>query len=308
MDNEMILDTLHDYYAIEIKSIKFLRTGGCTSYIVFGKEKKYLLKIINNAFMDTIQQSVDIMRYLELHEFPVPKIINTADGQSILHVLNRDSKYLFIMYEFIDGKEPKIDEKAKDIGELIGRFHAIMQNYTGNLTVREKPFFIDRYINIIKAKGYPKSKTERYIELGNELWEKVKDLPYGYCHGDLHRGNLLITLENKLYILDFDTSCYAPRMFDIMVMWDTTSYFDFDPKDIDSTTLIFNQFLDGYSKYISLLDSEVKSFYDFIAIRHYQLQATIVEIYGLNCIDVEFIDKQLHWLQNWCNQYDNGVR
>lgn len=303
MDNEMILNTLRKYYSIEIETIEFLRTGGCTSYIVFCKDKKYLLKIINDAFMDTIQQSVDIMHYLELHEFPVPKIINTAMGQSILHVIHRGTKYLFIMYEFIYGDEPDINEKARDIGELIGKFHLIMQNYAGNLTVRGKPFFIDRYINIIKAKGYPKKEIEKYVELGNKLWESVKDLPCGYCHGDLHRGNLLITPKNELYILDFDTSCYAPRMFDIMVMCDTTNYFDFDPKGIDFTTLIFNQFLEGYSKYISLSDSEVKSFYDFIAIRHYQLQATIIEIYGLDCIDEHFIDKQLRWLQNWRRQY-----
>lgn len=308
MDNVTIIHTLRNNYSIEIESIEFLRTGGCTSYIALGKDKKYLLKIINNAFMDTIQQSVNIMRYLELHEFPVPKIIDTTTGEPILNVIDRGTKYLFILYEFINGKEPDINEKARDIGELVGRLHLIMKDYTENLAIREKPFFIDRYINIIKAKKYPEKETEKYVELGNELWESVKDLPYGYCHGDLHRGNLLITPENKIYILDFDTSCYAPRMFDIMVMCDSTNYFDFDPKGIEYTTLIFKQFLEGYSKSIILSDIEIRSFYDFIAIRHYQLQATILEIFGLDCVDKQFIDKQLCWLQNWCKQYAHGCR
>ncbi|HBC92711.1 MAG TPA: hypothetical protein DCZ10_07340 [Pelotomaculum sp.] len=52
-----------------------------------------------------------------------------------------------------------------------------------------------------------------------------------------------------------------------------------------------------------LSEAEKESFYDFIAIRHYQLQATIVEICGLDCIDKQFIDKQLSWLINWRKQY-----
>ncbi|MDR1629948.1 MAG: phosphotransferase [Oscillospiraceae bacterium] len=303
MDNSTILHILSDNYPIEIESIEFLRAGGCDTYIVFGKDKKYLLKIISDTFMDTIQQSVDIIRYLELHEFPVPKIINTAVGQPTLKVINEDTTNLLIMYEFIYGEEPDINERAKDIGELVGKLHSIMQNYSGKLTFRRKPFFIDRYINIINAKGYPKNGIQKYIELGNKFWGSVENLPYGYCHGDLHPGNLLITPEKKIYILDFDTSCYAPRMFDIMVMCDTTNYFEFDPNGIKDTTVTFNQFLEGYLKYISLSELERKSFYDFIAIRHYQLQATILEIFGSNCVDNNFIDKQLCWLQNWRKQY-----
>jgi hypothetical protein len=36
-----------------------------------------------------------------------------------------------------------------------------------------------------------------------------------------------------------------------------------------------------------------------VAIRHFQLQATILEIYGINCVDEGFIDGQLYWLNKW---------
>lgn len=304
MISQIILNTLRSNYTKEIETIEFLRDGGGTTYIVLCKNKKYLLKIIDKAFMDTAKQSIDIIRYLETNDFPVPKIINTTDDQPFLTITDGDLQNLFVLYEYINGEEPNIDEKAEDIGDLIGRFHQIMQRYTGKKIVRDKTYFIDRYITFIKAKGYSESKTAKYVELGNHLWECVMNLPYGYCHGDLHRGNLLITPDNKIYILDFDTSCYAPRMFDIMVMCDTTNYFEFSPKDFDYTTSIFNRFLKGYSKYIPLSETELKSFYKFIAIRHYQLQATILEIYGMNCIDELFIDKQFNWLTNWCQLCD----
>ena len=37
----------------------------------------------------------------------------------------------------------------------------------------------------------------------------------------------------------------------------------------------------------------------WVAIRHFQLQATILEIYGVDCIDEGFADDQLYWLNKW---------
>lgn len=91
--------------------------------------------------------------------------------------------------------------------------------------------------------------------MGEKLWRRVRDLPVGNCHGDLHRGNLLEAQDGTIYLLDFDTVCRAPIMFDVMVMCDMTDYF--------------------------------------------QLQATIVEIYGIDCIDEKFVDMQLEWLKSW---------
>lgn len=59
----------------------------------------------------------------------------------------------------------------------------------------------------------------------------------------------------------------------------------------------------SYSKY-NHLNFDIKQLYEFIALRHFQLQATIVEIYGLDCIDEKFIDKQLNWIKQWRKQYD----
>ena len=98
-------------------------------------------------------------------------------------------------------------------------------------------------------------------------------------------------------------ACTALQLFEIAVICDTTDYFNFDKIEFQHTTDIFNRFMNEYSKY-NQIDFTIKQFYDFIALRHFQLQATIVEIYGLDCIDDEFIDKQLAWIKQWRKQYD----
>ena len=300
MNNTNILDLLQKNYDISMDSLTFNRKGGCVSYIVKSGNEKYFLKIIDNAFLDTAIHSNDIQQHLIKRDFSVPKIIKTKDSSPYFVYENQ----LFILYEYIDGVEPNHDDNAEKIGKCIGRLHKLMSSYSGKLTVHNKEFFVDRYIEILRKKHYPNEKLNEYIEIGNSLWNSVKDLPYGFCHGDLHRGNLLQTADNKIYLLDFDTACFAPQLFDIAVMCDTTDYFNFDTKEFKLTTDIFNRFKSEYSKY-NKIDFTVNQFYDFIALRHFQLQATIVEIYGIDCIDEKFINKQLGWIKQWRAMYDN---
>lgn len=49
----------------------------------------------------------------------------------------------------------------------------------------------------------------------------------------------------------------------------------------------------------------------WVAIRHFQLQATILEIYGINCVDEGFIDGQLYWLNKWqeaISEFSEGLK
>ena len=296
MNENWLLEILKTQYGIEEPSLKFLREGGGHTYIVHGKEK-YLLKVIGSPFFDTARQSVSIMRYLKENYFSVPEIILTKNGETTFETLANGEIKLIVLMEFIDGKEPDLKECASKVGSLIGRFHQLMEKYPFNPVFRGKEFFIRRYLDFLKEKRY--HNLSAYEELGERLWEKVKDLNTGICHGDLHRGNLLQDQNGEIYLVDFDTICKAPIMFDVMVMCDMTDYFELKPEDINITKEVYKKFLSGYSKYQTLSNKEILSFPDWVAIRHFQLQATILEIYGLDCIDERFIDYQLYWLNKW---------
>ena len=172
-----------------------------------------------------------------------------------------------------------------------------MEEYPVELVSHGKEFFIDRYLNFLSKKNYP--RIAEYEELGGRLWDKVKALPQGLCHGDLHRGNLIQRADGLIYLVDFDTACRAPKMFDLMVMCDMTDYFNLKQEDIELTKVVYREFLSGYVGYHKLSREEILSFPYWVAIRHFQLQATILEIYGVDCIDEGFIDGQLYWLNKW---------
>ena len=296
MDERYLQEILSENYGIENHSLEFLRKGGALTYIVSGKAK-YLLKIIGAAFFKTAKQSVSIMRYLEGNGFPVSKTILTKSGDAIFETESDGEKKLIVLMEFIDGDEPELETCPSEVGALVGRFHQLMNEYPAELVPHGKEFFIDRYLDFLYKKNYLHIKE--YEELGERLWNKVKDLPHANCHGDLHRGNLLQKPDGHIYLVDFDTACRAPVMFDVMVMCDMTDYFNLKQEDIELTKEVYRKFLLGYSGHCTLSREEILSFPHWVAIRHFQLQATILEIYGIDCIDERFIDSQLYWLNKW---------
>ena len=296
MNGKQLLEILTTHYGMEEPTLEFLREGGGHTYIVRGKVK-YLLKVIGSAFLDTARQSVSIMRYLEENHFPVPKIILTRDGNAVFETASDSEKKLIVLMEFIDGEEPDLKKYASEIGALVGRFHRLMDTYHAEPVSHGKDFFVSRYLDFLRQKNYP--RLSAYEELGGRLWDKLSDLPRGICHGDLHRGNLLQQTDGQIFLVDFDTVCRAPFMFDVMVMCDMTDYFSLKQEDIRITEQVYRQFLSGYSEYRALSREEQLSFPDWVAIRHFQLQATILEIYGTDCIDEQFINSQLNWLNQW---------
>lgn len=296
MNEKQLSEILATHYGIEKPSLEFLREGGSHTYIVSGKTK-HLLKVISGAFLNTARQSVSTMMYLGENAFPVPKIIWTKDGNATLETTIDGEKKLIVLMEFIDGEEPDLNECALEVGALVGRFHRLMDQYPAKPVSHGKEFFIGRYLDFLRQKNYP--RLSAYEELGERLWKKAGNLPQGNCHGDLHRGNLLQNADGKIYLVDFDTVCRAPLMFDIMVMCDMTDYFNFRSEDLETTKHVWRKFLSGYREYRVMSCEELLSFPAWVAIRHFQLQATILGIYGTDCVDEKFIDSQLLWLNKW---------
>ena len=68
----------------------------------------------------------------------------------------------------------------------------------------------------MRKKSY--KKVDGFEKYGETLWDKVKNLPRGFCHGDMHCGNFYKTSAKKLYVLDFDTSCEGFSIYDLALI------------------------------------------------------------------------------------------
>lgn len=295
-----ILRILNNFYNMSFTDIRKIRDGGSVSYAVYSDNCKYFLRVIKPAFIETAISGVNIQVFLQNRGFSVPTVVLTKDNLSY----GRTENGLFILYEFIEGNDSDTDQDIEDIGMLISRLHNTMRDYTGELKNCDRQFYIGRYIDILIKKQYP--KTDEFIKYGNSIWEKVKDLPRGYCHGDMYDGNIYKTPDKKFYILDLDTSCNGFPMYDLALICNKTHYFNFDESGYFKSKEMLSRFLPVYLKYITLTKTEIDAFYDLIALYHFALQATIIENNGLDCVNNECLDKQLDWLLRWkeiCGRY-----
>ncbi len=299
MDERNIQKFLNRNYNVDIQSLELFRRGGNVSYVASGKNNKYFLKIIRPPFLETAVQSVDIQMYLLRSLFPAIPIVPSTDGAPYARVEDEGQDFIFIVYEFIEGGEPDPQDTEK-AGELTGKLHQAMKDYAGILPKRDKYFFVDRYIDQLRSMHYP--KAEAFLAYGNELWEKVKDLPRGYCHCDLYRGNIHKANSNVMYVVDFDTSCTAFPMYDAALFCNDTNYFNYDRDGYFRSEARLESFLKGYMRHYTICAEEISSFFNMIALYHFQLQATMIELHGTDSFTHSFFERQYQWLLRWKEQ------
>jgi Ser/Thr protein kinase RdoA (MazF antagonist) len=295
-----ILGLLTASYGKKFDQLTFVRDGGSVSYEVTSAGQRYFLRAVKPAFLDTAIRGTDVHVFLQQQNFPVVPIILTAEQSPYLRVQDSDGDHLYLLYEFVEGGEAHPEKDAAEAGALIGQFHHLMQSYPGTLVSRERHYFIDRYLEILKKKRYP--RVAEFEALGNQLWGQVKDLPRGFCHGDMYCGNVHKTPAGRFYILDFDTAADAFPMFDIALFCNMTDYFNFEAEGYSKSKVVLDRFLPAYAKYHTLTQAEIDAFFNLIGVYHFQLQATIIELFGPDCVDEAFFEGQLDWLHKWVAQ------
>ena len=180
-----ILPLLNAQYPWRFDRLAFARESVSMAYTAFAGSEKYFLRCVKPLGVEQARTGVDVQVFLQRQGFPVPSVLLTEDGAPYVE----DGDCLHILYEFIEGVEADPARNAKALGALVGELHRVMKDYPGTLVRRDKHYYIDKYIDILRARQYP--GAEEFAALGDALWKKVKSLPRGCCHGDMYRGNFL---------------------------------------------------------------------------------------------------------------------
>jgi len=284
------------HYGNNFEKLNMIRDWIGQVYEVTNENKRYIAKVFRKEHTKQALQSVEVMTYLKDNNFPVPSIITTLDGNKYFVYKHQ----VVVLYEYID--EEFVDKASNlyTLGKQSGWMRKLMESYLGEVTNHGYEFFINRYLDIMKMKKY--QGTNKFVELGNYLWENVKDLPHGFIHGDLHVGNMFQS-KNEIVFFDFDACAIASPVYDIATTCDATDYFDLSEDNFKNgfiqTQKNVTEFLKGYENYFNLSKEEEKAVYNFIAIRHFDIQATIIESQGLACVDEQFLEDQYLWLGKW---------
>lgn len=300
-----LIKKLNKFYKLNFEEIYLHRDMIGRVYFVKNSMKKYVLKIYRQFNTEQALQSIDVIQFLRKNDYPVVSIIPTEEGSLYIKLNIPEGQCIGILYDFIEGIEPNFSTEIINVGQQIGELHNLMIKYPNPLIKRGKDFFIDRFIVILQKLQYCSKKVKELEKYGEEIWSNIKRLPTGFCHGDLHSGNMLQTKLNQYILFDFDIVSHAYSIIDVATLSNCTDFNQLDESTYDSTTRMFERFYQGYSKKRTLSDIEIAAIFDFIAVRHYELIATITDCQGLNCLSQSFLDEQFEWLMKWrtiCNR------
>lgn len=293
---EQLITTIHTMYDMKFVQLQLLRDCIGKVYLVTSYDQKYVLKIYQTQFCKESIDSVEIMSFLYDNGIPVPEVIRTVKGELYFTYEGQ----IAVLQEYIDGQEVERGMYLKELGEQYGKMRRTMEKYTQTVNIHDKEYFILRYLNILRRKNY--AKADMFEHIGNLLWKQISGLPKGFIHGDFHAGNLFLR-DHHVVIYDFDACSFAFPVYDIATICDATDYFSLEEDNFtngkEKTQRNLEMFLSGYESYYPCSKGERDAVFASIALRHFDIQATIIERLGLECVNDHFLDEQLIWLQKW---------
>ncbi|MFX0183505.1 MAG: phosphotransferase enzyme family protein [Candidatus Hodarchaeota archaeon] len=209
-----------DRFGVKPENMSYI--GGFEN-AVYSFEKgnqEYVLRVGHCTHMsfDLVQAELDWILYLSESNVPVTKPLASDAGIYVEKININDNKdnYLnAVAFEkaegqHLDHENPRIWNKdiIKHWGKIIGRMHALAQDYTPKSSKRYEFGMPPEDIKEFLA-GEDKEVIDRIISLFQDLEKlpKTKD-SHGIVHSDLHTGNFFVKDNRITTLLDFDRTCY----------------------------------------------------------------------------------------------------
>ena len=304
-DLNSLSNILNRNFPVVVLKVEKLRDWIGYVYLVKCTDKMYIFKIYRHFHNENALNSIGIIQYLMEINYPVTRIVNTQDETPYIIINTQYGRHIAILFEYIKGVEPEKEIEIENIARQIGLLHNAMKNYRGSIVVHGKEYFITRYINLCEKIDLNTEKIMDLKRYGNELWDRIQKSSPGFCHADLHCGNMIRDKSGVYHFFDFDSACSAFSIIDVAVLSDDTDYFTFNIDDFDKTTVNIMRFTNGYNKECTVSDQDIKRVYDFIAIRHFDIQSTISECQGCS---KDLIENQHKWLMNWENLCEKKIK
>jgi Predicted choline kinase involved in LPS biosynthesis len=237
--DERIISRLQEEYDLHVAELTFLPIGADSRTAVYrvvtDDGTAYFLKLRRN-FKEIIVRVPLFLKDNGIREIIVPFESKSKQRWADF------GQYKLILYPFIEGKDgfemDLTDHHRRMLGAAFKGIHTTQISSKLKKLIKKETFssgwredmksfqaqvetktFDDP--TAVKLAAFLKSKQNeitrligRSEELASEL--QAKPLELVLCHSDIHGGNILISNEGELYIVDWDDPILAPKERDLM--------------------------------------------------------------------------------------------
>jgi len=239
ISDERIIFALQGNYSIPVTNIDFLPLGldsSAWAYRVDAENATYFLKLRKEI---PNPAGILIPRFLKAQSIQqVMAPLSTTDGEAWASA----DDFFFILYPFITGERVMdvgmSDAHWVECGSVLKRLHTTKPT-TELLSQTKRETFIPKQLEFakelhtqIKARKYDDPFQKELADFWLENYETIStilerteallkrmqetDLEFVLCHADIHTANLLLSDDDKIYIVDWDETLLAPKERDLL--------------------------------------------------------------------------------------------
>ncbi|MEM6377971.1 MAG: phosphotransferase [Bacteroidota bacterium] len=168
--------------------------------------KPCLLRLSKGISLVQEKEKYACFQALAFNKLPIPKLLESG--------LCCNGKYTYRIFSWLEGNpmhnelHKQSEAKQYDLGRKAGQVLRQIHQISPRLTVNNWQDYynekIDRKIASFKNGNFNFAKADKllnYIEAHRHL---LKGRPTRFQHGDFHIGNMLLTPENNLAVIDFN--------------------------------------------------------------------------------------------------------
>lgn len=177
-----------------------------SNYKVVTEEGTFLLKVSNDKGMEDLQGEMDILLYLNRHQFPFSLVPFTTKNQESVYTY--EDKF-GVLFPFMDGIPPgPSDIACSDIGMGLATLHSLPQSdgYSQLRDHEKVGFGVHEIFNFSNSSSAPEDfKDLFHLMFPHKFeWFREHNWDRGIIHGDLYSDNTLFKNETLQCLLDFE--------------------------------------------------------------------------------------------------------
>lgn len=317
---DVLADYLLTHYDLDAPALcQLWQRGDNDLYLITAKQTQYFLRVYKRGEdREAIQAGMIIQELFYKKGIPLPRPIKDREGGHVQVLQAPEGTRYAVLHAFVPGKAPGFaisPEQSYLYGKVVASMHECADELPLIYAIPTLDFhyLLDEPAKLILP--FLQQRPEHAACL-QDLIESLKlkinafALPttvpaHGFCHGDLHKTNLLCTAENQLTIIDFDCLGYGWRAYELAVLlWSTA----FNGMQIDQAKSIWGAYLKGYNESRYLSEPEMMAIPYFVPIRMiYIMSVHVAHVlngeWGVGALTDRYFDGKIERLKWWMSEY-----
>lgn len=228
-----LMDSVIPDYCIESPlDCVFWERGANDTYEVRCDAARYSLRVYRcGAYpRDAIEFEAEALSYLQQQGFPVAYPIARKSGGYLTELAAPEGRRFVLLTAYAEGAIPDYDslENSRLVGESVAQMHRASNDFKSSYkrTDLDIQSLLEDSLAVIRPHMAHRPDDWRFIEkIAQEARAAVQAVPEnlldtGFCHGDLHGGNLHLH-EGKVTHFDFEECAFGYRAYDLATFkWD----------------------------------------------------------------------------------------